>query len=432
MPGAIDSKKPFGKLFCNLDDDVNALGADAPRKRLQQAAQLAIQVEFTTIPPYLTALYSIVDVSSRAYQLLRSVVMEEMFHVNQAANLLVAIGGQPRFTGNTAPAYPCYLPHANPKRTPYIGLCPASPEVFENTFAAIEAPAPPHAPAQDEQYDTIAQLYEFLSDGIIRYRRATLGPPLFDQSPRARQRTDIYLGKFGGKSMVVHDVATALAGIDQIVQQGEGSVPVGQAMIAASQWGTYNHFGDRVDGTYGPIIGTPYEMSHFRKFRLVALDVVNFPATYPITSNPKRSDFSNEVALRLVETFDVAYSIMLDALEGSFVALSHQPGEAPDPFFAQTLPLMHHVMPKLARGLMQTPMYSDGDSAVGPNAAPTYLYQTGCDALAFKRQHTKAREAAIKATDRTRRDELMAMLDDVQNYTAELISLQHSVSQANY
>lgn len=424
MSGIVASNKPFGYLF----DSAEGLGADAARRKLQQAAQLAIQVEFATIPPYLSALYSIGDVGSQAYQLLRSVVMEEMFHVNQAANLLVGIGGQPRLTGDAAPVYPCYLPHANPKRTPYIGLCPATPQVFESTFAAIEAPAAPHAPAQGDQYDTIAQLYEFLRDGIVHYRRQTLGPPLFKPSPGARQRTDIYLGKFGGRPIAVRDVDSALEGIEQIMQQGEGSALVGEAITATSRWGTYNYFGDRVDGTYGPIIGTPYEMSHFRKFRKAALDIANFPAAYPIVSNPKRSEFTSEIALRLVETFDVAYSMMLDALERSFVAALPEPANQPDPFFALALPLMHHVMPKLARGLMQTPMLIDGDGAVGPNAAPTYLYRHGCDALTLTQHHVGAREAASNITDRRRRNELLVMLDDVRIHTEALMTLQLSLS----
>ena len=74
----------------------------ADRRALQEAAQLAIQVEFTTIPAYLTALYSISEPDTDAYQLLRSVVMEEMFHLNQAANLLVGIGGLPKLTGDAA------------------------------------------------------------------------------------------------------------------------------------------------------------------------------------------------------------------------------------------------------------------------------------------------------------------------------------------
>ncbi len=81
--------------------------ANTPEQQdLQAAAQLALQVEFTTIPTYLNGLYSISDTSSYAYQTLRSVVMEEMFHVNQAANILVALGGLPKFTGDATPKYP--------------------------------------------------------------------------------------------------------------------------------------------------------------------------------------------------------------------------------------------------------------------------------------------------------------------------------------
>ena len=37
---------------------------------------------------------------------LRSDVMEEMFHIHQAANLVVALGALPRFTGQAAPESP--------------------------------------------------------------------------------------------------------------------------------------------------------------------------------------------------------------------------------------------------------------------------------------------------------------------------------------
>ncbi|MDX8400834.1 MAG: ferritin-like domain-containing protein, partial [Gallionellaceae bacterium] len=131
------------------------------RVGLQEAAQLAIQVEWTTIPAYLTALFSIKQLDSQAYQMLRSVVMEEMFHINQAANILVSIGGQPCFSNRheqekVVPQYPGYLPHANTKTTPYVGLYRASTDVFENVFAAIEKPAPYMAPPEGDNYNTIA------------------------------------------------------------------------------------------------------------------------------------------------------------------------------------------------------------------------------------------------------------------------------------
>lgn len=366
MPHLSEPRRPFGDLFNQIASTRDS------RLPLQQAAQLAIQIEFTTIPAYLTALYSIKQPDSQAYQLLRSVVMEEMFHVNQAANLLVGIGGLPKFTGDAVPQYPGYLPHANPEVTPYVGLYRASPEVFENVFAAIETPAPAHAQPQGSCYDTIAQVYEAVTQALENYQ----GPePLFRQNPDGRQRTDIYLGKFGGNPVKVCCMESALCGIKQITQQGEGSVPEGQSYVPLEPWGAYNHYGQRTDGTYGPIIGVPAEMSHFKKFRTVALDKANFPPTYPIVSNVQRDDFHDPLAKLAAEVFDMAYSIMLEALELSFRKPRHD-GD-PDPFFALALPLMHEVMPALARTLMNTATRSNGDNAVGPNAAPTFLYQSG-------------------------------------------------------
>lgn len=351
-----------------LFDKINSTPND--RLLLQQAAQLAMQVEFTTIPTYLIALYSISDTNSEAYQLLRSVVMEEMLHLNLAANLLVAIGGRPRFTGTAVPQYPGYLPQANPKTTPYVGLYRASIDVFANVFAAIERPAPSHAPAQGNNYDTIAQLYDSLVDGMMAYQGK---PPLFTPNPKARQRTNIYLGKFGGTPIEITDMETAKWAVNEIVEQGEGSVPIAEPLVPAERWGSYNHYGKRTDGTYGPIIGTPFEMSHFTKFRNISLDTANFPPTYPIISNARYQDLTNPDAIKKAQLFDTAYSVMLDAFDQSFIKPSVE-GD-PDPFFAVVLPIMHHVLPNLARTLMQTPAQTNGDNSVGPNAAPMFLYK---------------------------------------------------------
>ncbi|MBP2230476.1 ferritin-like domain-containing protein [Azospirillum agricola] len=336
---------------------------------LRAAAQLAIQVEFTTVPAYLTALYSITDKSSAAYQALRSVVVEEMFHLNQAANILVGIGGQPKLTGSAVPTYPTYLPSASTAGTPYVGLYRASQAVFRNVFMAIETPAPFTAPPQGSNYQTIGQLYKALWDGIRtcveRYGASTV----FAQDPAAEQRTDIYLGKFGGKAVAVTDEDSAQLGIEQIVQQGEGAVNPTHPLVPQQPYGAYEHYGARTDGTYGPILGTPYELSHYYKFLRVA-DAPDFPDTLPIVSNPRVSDFSNDTAVLAVKAFNIGYSVMLQSLEASFT----KAGGAADVYFTLALPLMHNQLPTLANLLMQLPAFPDGDAAVGPNAAPTFEY----------------------------------------------------------
>lgn len=417
MTTQADSKKPFGMLFDRIRGQLSTEDKTCgdSRKPLQDLAQLAIMVEMTTIPPYLTALYSISDPNCEAYQLLRSVVMEEMFHVNQAANLMVAIGGRPRLTGSFTPGYPCYLPHANTSTTPFIGLCRASIDVFNDTFTAIETPAPPHTPARGNNYSYIAQLYDALEDGLESYPDQQA---LFQQNPDACQRTNIYLGKFGGKPVLVTDLASAKLGVRQIVQQGEGSVPESQSMIPIEPWATYNTYGQRTDGTYGPIIGTPYEMSHFKKFRTVSLDKGGFPPTYPIVSNPKRSDFTNPVAIQMVELFDIAYSLMLDALEHSFATRT---SDANDTFFTLALPLMHQAMPNLARKLMTTPLHKDTDSDVGPNGAPTYLYQPGSSLADFDKRLPDAIKVVTQhIADPVQRDELVETLESVRANVSQL------------
>lgn len=391
------SPRPFGNLFDRLSPGRRslALQAHSPeewRADLRSAAQLALQVEFSTIPVYLSGLYSISEPGSKAYQMLRSVVMEEMFHVNQAANIIVALGGQPRFTHEFAPTYPGYLPHANENTTPLLGLYRASVDVFSNVYAAIETPAPWDAPAQGDHYDTIAQLYQSLVDAI----EAFPGNPFSAQTPEFRQRTDIYLGKFGGRVIEVHDKASALAGIDQIVRQGEGKVPPDQPLVPREPYGAYNQYGLRTDGTYGPILGTPEELSHFMKFREVSLDVANFPSTLPATSNPRLEDFSNPEALALAKAFNQHYSVMLRGFERTFLRSEF------DPFFGVVLNLMHEVLPNMAVALMNTPAHANGDGSVGPNAAPTWSWDDGADehALARGLQQAidKAPDGSVRAT----------------------------------
>lgn len=54
---------------------------------LQQHLQYAIDLEFWTIPFYMSALYSIVDRTSDAFQYVQSVVNQEMLHLQLAANV---------------------------------------------------------------------------------------------------------------------------------------------------------------------------------------------------------------------------------------------------------------------------------------------------------------------------------------------------------
>jgi hypothetical protein len=105
------------------------------RENLKRALEAAVVIEFTTIPLYLTALWSIRDQDHEFAVSLRYIVQEEMLHMSLACNLLSAIGGTPGI--NTAvPTYPDAFPlDVHPELHP--PLSKFSPEALV-TFMEIE------------------------------------------------------------------------------------------------------------------------------------------------------------------------------------------------------------------------------------------------------------------------------------------------------
>jgi hypothetical protein len=114
---------------------------------LRQMLQLAIQLEQATIPPYLCALFSILPGANvEVADLIRSVVMEEMFHMALVCNLLNAVGGKPQLgVPGLVPRYPGHLPGGvRPDLTVSLRKC--SKEHIRDVFMAIELPADPVVP----------------------------------------------------------------------------------------------------------------------------------------------------------------------------------------------------------------------------------------------------------------------------------------------
>ena len=190
----------------------------------------AMKLEFATIPPYLTALYSIKDGMNTAIAAnIRTIVVQEMLHLSLAANILNAVDGKPDFPGSVA-KYPGPLPMgigSEPGKPFIVPLKKLSQDTVRNIFMVIEEPENPivfpekaRTLAVGPEYHTIGEFYEAVSKLI-----ADLGESIFtgDQS---RQVT----GWFGPDLLfAVDSVATAQKAIEIIVTQGEGTPtsPVG-------------------------------------------------------------------------------------------------------------------------------------------------------------------------------------------------------------
>ena len=89
-------------------------GSAVPLKTLEdlrQHLQWAIELEHTTLPPYLCALYSIKPgTNSEAVDVIASVFIEEMLHMTLAANVLNAVGGNRCSTNRTSSPVPDLSP----------------------------------------------------------------------------------------------------------------------------------------------------------------------------------------------------------------------------------------------------------------------------------------------------------------------------------
>lgn len=110
---------------------------------LNTALQSAVELEFSTIPPYLTAMWSIKDRKNDSYKIINSIVIQEMLHMGLACNMLATIGSTPQIDNpDFIPTYPGHLPgNVMPKLT--VSLQGFSADAVKNTFMAIETPEHP-------------------------------------------------------------------------------------------------------------------------------------------------------------------------------------------------------------------------------------------------------------------------------------------------
>ena len=188
-------------------------------EEVREALQYAIKLEHATIPPYLTALYSLKPGKNDAIgQLIKSIVFQEMQHMTLAANMLNAIGGAPVIdTKDFVPTYPGGLPFHIGDRNGQnfeVPLKGFSLDVVENVFMRIEEPdAPIQFPVGTRMFALVEQQFRTIGD-FYRALRAALKAEWFT-GDHARQVTGIV--------SPVHTLADAQQAIDTIVEQGEGT-----------------------------------------------------------------------------------------------------------------------------------------------------------------------------------------------------------------
>jgi hypothetical protein len=203
--------------------------------------QLAVELECSTLPLYLAALFSLEVQNYTAYNQIRSVAMEEMVHMAIAANMLSALGGSPRIKG-IKPAFPAQGLTGGVEPDLRVGLAKLSKPQLVN-FLRIEEPAFLLEQRQrDAAYPTIASFYRAIRDAIQANADAVRAAAQ-KGGPSNQVGDDIgftVIKATGG----VDPVAQLLSGLDEILEQGEGT---SSATLLAG------------DGSEG-------ELSHYAKF----------------------------------------------------------------------------------------------------------------------------------------------------------------------
>ena len=288
------------------------------RHDLHQHLQHAVDVEFWTIPLYLTALYSIKGLKGLqpsaypdAAKLVQSVAIQEMLHLELICNICNALGYAPRFHPpryREAHSIPFIHPRqeALPKHLHGYQCEPgALDENRLKLFCAIELPQAPREIRWEEEssYSSIAMMYAALREGVaLQWDASYVGAARNTRQKTSFKEYHARSGRHHGFSQTVHSPDDALRAMDAIVEQGEGAnsahVPVDfrpPALEAGKEFDPGWFRGD---------------LSHYHKFSLLLHHREKLPEVHAVV--PGAGNAAAQATLQ------VSYRRFLSELEASF------------------------------------------------------------------------------------------------------------------
>ncbi len=300
----------------------------------------ALRLEHATIPPYLTALYSLhPESNSDARHIIRVVAVEEMLHLTLVANVMNAVGGEPDLTRpGFAPTYPTALPAGESDFL--VDLRPFSRAAVE-TFLKIERPkeAPDEASRIVRRHDlraefgagaeesgeslatvpgmpgmqfwSIGEFYEEIIDGIKELHKIyqAQGKELFTGDP-GRQVSPEYFYSGGGEIVVVTGLDSAEQALTLIAEQGEG---IGGGIYdSAGELAHYYRFQQLKLGRYYQEGDDPGKPSGPEL-------TVEWDSAYPVKKNARLKDYPPGSELyAAAKAFNVSYAGFLRQVTHAF------------------------------------------------------------------------------------------------------------------
>ena len=281
---------------------------------LEALLQNALRLEHSTIPPYLTAAFSLKRGSNgEVFATLKEIALEEMLHMAIVANVINAIGGKPDIAGEEfIPKYPGHLPMTIGDLV--VGLKKFSRELVHDVFMKIEEPETPlffpvrilEAAGDEQQFATIGAFYTAIAERI-----GELGDDIFTGDP-ARQVTIDHASPWD----ILKPITNAKAAIDAltwIMEDGEGTPTT--PFDGSGQLAHYYRFAEIYNGRR-IIEDETAENGYAYGGDPVPIDTEQI---WNLPDNPKASDYpEGSQERRGVDRFNQMYSDMLRALQQGF------------------------------------------------------------------------------------------------------------------
>lgn len=290
---------------------------------LHSALQTAIELEHATLPPYLTARFSLFESGNDAISdIIGSVINEEMLHLSIACNLLNAVGGAPVLNKpGFIPTFPGPLP-GSVEDGLVVPLKKFSKDLVKDVFMVIEEPEDPieiqRAKMANPDQLTIGEFYGEIQKQIT-----------FLEKEAQKQGSTIFTGdtsfqmtfeRFYPEEILfpITDEKSALHAIEIIVEQGEGSTTspfVTEGDSAHDEIAHYYRFEEIYEGK--TILPDPNNKG---KYIFGAPEIPFDPSKVAnMRPNPKMDDYpKGSHAYENSRLFNYNYTALLNCLHETF------------------------------------------------------------------------------------------------------------------
>jgi len=193
---------------------------------LQDALRTAMRLEFSTIPPYLCAQWSINSDPGGVADMIENIVVQEMYHFALAGNMLTAIGGVPDIAN--ASFIPPYLTNVLPGGIPQQLAVDLQPLTLNQAQVFMQIEYPEFTPvAFAEGPATIGAFYDTIAAGFTTVN-PTVNPDAFAVN--------------SGEATPIKSIADALAAISLIKAEGEGTAASPDQPLASNTFAHYYVF----------------------------------------------------------------------------------------------------------------------------------------------------------------------------------------------